>query len=200
MQKRMQQLIARGASPQEMADFVRSRTEEAYEHHRRTAMIGMAIGAAVLVFMSLATFAAAASALLSNAGSSAALSTAGGLGVASLVTGIVGALLARNALALRPPPKELATTGIGARLTVRDYRQASGGFQLQSNGSSVAFQRVAIDLDVAPAEGAPYTVTVREHLAMGAFMKLAPGAKRTGYVDRARPDRIFIDWQAGSGA
>ncbi len=200
MQKRMQQLIARGASPQEMADFARSRTEEAYEHHRRTALIGMAIGAMVLVFMSLATFVAAASALLSNAGSSAALGTAGGLGVASLVTGIVGALLTRNALALRPPPRELATTGIAARLTVRDYRQASGGFRLQSNGSSVSFQRVAIDLDVAPAEGAPYTVTVREYLAMGAFMKLAPGAKLVGYVDRARPDRIFIDWQAPAGA
>ncbi len=46
----------------------------------------------------------------------------------------------------------------------------------------------------------PYTVTVREYLAMGAFMKLAPGAKLVGYVDRARPDRIFIDWRAPAGA
>ncbi len=196
MQKRMQQMIARGASGQELADFAQDIAEESHDASQRTALTMATVGAAVLALVSLATLAGAVSALVSNTGSSEALGTAVGLGVTSLVTGIFGALLTRNALALRLPPKELATTGVAARLTVRDYRKAPGGFRLQSNGSSVDFQRVAIDLDVTPAEGAPYTVTVREYMSGRAYVKLAPGAKLVGYIDRARPDRIFIDWRA----
>lgn len=199
MQKQMQQLIARGASPQEMADFAEGIAEASYADSRRTALVGTAIGAALCVMFSVGTLAGALSALLSNGGSSASLSTAAGLGLTALVLGAFGAVLTRNAFALRPPPKELVTTGVPARIVVRDYRQAPGGFQLRTGGQggpSVSFQRVALDLDVTPAEGAPYQVTVREYLAMRAFVKLAQGAKLSGYVDRAKPDRIFIDWRA----
>lgn len=195
-QKQMQQLIARGASGQEIADFAESMAEEAHDDARRSALVGTAIGAAVCSLFTAGSLVGALGALVSNGGSSASLGTAGGLGLAALVTGIFAAILTRNALALRAPPKELVTAGVPARLVVRDYRQASGGFRLQSNGSSVNFQRVAIDLDVAPAEGAPYQVTVREYLAGRAYVKLAPGAKLVGYIDRTRPERIFIDWRA----
>ncbi len=199
MQKKMQQLIARGASGQELADFAEDIAERAHDDSQRTALVMAAVGAVVLSVVSLAALVGAISTLLSRSGSSDALGTAAGFGVMALVMGLFGALLTRNALALRLPPRELAKTGIAARLTIRDYRQAPGGFRLQSNGSSVNFQRVAIDLDVAPAEGAPYTVTVREYLAGRAYVKLAPGAKLVGYIDRARPDRIFIDWRARTG-
>ncbi|MDB4929805.1 MAG: hypothetical protein JWM10_2289, partial [Myxococcaceae bacterium] len=117
-------------------------------------------------------------------------------GVSAVLCGVFGLLLARNAAALRPPPRELAASGIPARLTVRDYRSAPGGFNVRTNSSSVQFQRVELDLDVSPAEGAPYRVSVREYLAGRAFVKLAPGAVVAGYVDRADPARIFIDWRA----
>lgn len=197
--KQLQQLIARGASAQEMADFSEGLAEAAHDDARSSALVGTAIGAVVCALFCGGTLVSALSALLSNGGSSASLGTAAGLGLAALVTGLFGAVLTRNAFALRSPPRELATTGIPARLVVRDYREAPGGFRLRSggeSGSSVAFQRVALDLDVTPAEGAPYQVTVREYLTGRAFVKLAQGAKLTGYVDRAKPDRIFIDWRA----
>lgn len=194
VQKRMAQLRAQGASGQEIADYAEEIAAEAHESARRTARGTYGVGAAVALVMAVGLLAAGVSALL-GAGAVPG-GTAAGFGVGALVMGIFTALLTRNVLALRPPPKELVTTGVPARLQVRDYRHAPGGFRLQSNGSSVDFRRVAIDLDVSPAEGAPYQVTVREYLAGRAFVKLAPNATLVGYVDRTDPARIFIDWRA----
>ena len=193
MQKRMQALTAGGASPQKMADFAEDLAEQAHESARRTARVTYGVIAVMLVVFVVGAAAGTAGALLA---SPPQLGVAAGTSVAALFLAGFAALLVRNFLALRPPPKELAASGVPARLTVRDYRTAPGGFRLQTGSSEVDFTRVAIDLDVAPAEGAAYAVTVREYLTARAFVKLSPGATLSGYVDRADPGRIFIDWRA----
>jgi hypothetical protein len=193
LQKRIQQMTSGGASPQQMADFAEDLAAQAHDDARRGARIGLGVGAAVLLAMAAGTGAGAISAALVTP---FVVGTVAALGVSALICGVFGAMLGRTALALRPPPRELVASGIPARLTVRDYRSAPGGISVRTSGSSVQLQRVELDLDVRPAEGAPYQVSVREYLAGRAFVKLAPGAVVAGYVDRADPARIFIDWRA----
>jgi hypothetical protein len=193
LQKRIQQMTSGGASPQQMADFAEDLAAQAHEDARRSARVAMGVVAAVLLAMAAGAGVGALSAAL---GKSVEVGAVAGLAVSALVCGAFGLLLARNFMALRPPPRELAASGVPARLTVRDYRRAPGGFSVRTNSSSTQFQRVELDLDVSPAEGAPYSVSVREYLTGRAFVKLAPGAVVAGYVDRADPARIYIDWRA----
>lgn len=192
MQKRIQQMAA-GGDPQQMADFAEGLVAQAYDDARRSARVAAAVMIPVLGTMALG---AALGALSLAFGANPELGQAAGVGVVAAALAVVTGAMVRNFLALRPPPRELVASGIPARLTVRDYRTAPGGFRLRAGGSSVDFTRVAIDLDVAPAEGPPYAVTVREYLTGRAFVELAPGAVVAGYVDRADPGRIFIDWRA----
>ena len=195
MQKRIQQMTAGGAGAQPLADLAEDLVEQAYDDARRSARVASGVMAGVLAALAGGLGLAALSAALDNAGASASLGVSAALGVAAALLGVSALVLGRNFLALRPPPRELVASGIPARLTVRDYRSAPGGFRLRSTSSSVDFTRVALDLDVAPAGGAAYAVTVRQYLAGRAFSQLAPGATLAGYVDRADPARIFIDWR-----
>lgn len=189
-----------GASGQQVADFAEDLVEQSYEGARRTARVASGVVAGVLAVVAGGALLAALGSTLGSPTAPPDLKVAAVLGLVAVVVAAFAAVLGRNFRALRPPPRELATTGVPARLTVRDYRSAPGGFRLRSNSSSVDFTRVAIDLDVLPAGGAAYTVTVREYLTGRAFVKLSPGATLAGYVDRADPRRVFIDWRARGAA
>ena len=202
LQKRIQQMTAGGAGAQQMADFAEDLVAQAHESARRSARVAMGLASMVFVVIAGAAGLGALGAALRTPGSPPDLGSAAGLGVAAVLTALVGAMFVRNTRALGPPPRELVAAGVPARLTVRDYRRAPGGFGLRTNSSRVDFERVAIDLDVVTAEGAAYATTVREYLVGRAFVQLAVGATLVGYVDRTNPQRIFIDWRArrGSGA
>jgi hypothetical protein len=196
MHKRVQQMQAGGASGQQIADFAEDLVAQTHEGARRSARAANGIMAVVLGGMAVAAGLAAIGAARGADGTTGSGDTAFAAGFGALVLAGFAAVLARNFFALRPPPRELVASGVPARLTVRDYRSAPGGFRMRSDSSSVDFTRVAIDLDVAPSEGAPYAVTVREYLTGRAFVSLKQGAVLRGYVDRTRPGRIFIDWRA----
>ena len=196
LQKQFQRMRAGGGDGRQMADLAEEMAAEAFEGARRSARVVSAVMTVMLGGMSAgAAFGAVSGAL----GGGQGLAQAAVAGVVSLVLAGFAGLMVRNFLALSPPPRELVASGQPARLTVRDYRSAPGSMQVTDNGSRVNLQRVALDLEVAPDGGAPYTVTVREYLSGRAFVKLAPGAVLAGYVDRADPGRVYIDWRARAG-
>lgn len=112
-----------------------------------------------------------------------------GLGV--LLLGLC-AFLAKMFFAVTPPPRELTGTGLPARAVVEDYRSAFGSFGVGKEHSQRSITRVAIDLAVTPSAGAPYRVTISQHLPGHAFSQLTVGKEVDAFIDRSKPDRIYL--------
>lgn len=190
------QLQARVAAGHGVKELVQGFADQAHDRARmgariNSAVMGVSLSAFAVVLLALAA-GSAAGALNETPNLTGAL----GFTLGALVAGAAGGWGLFLFMALRPAPRELIASGAPARLTVRDYRSARGSFTQQTRSGSFSFQRVAIDLDVQPSEGPAYSVTVYEYPPMSGLGALRPGAALRGYVDRAKPSRVYIDWAA----
>lgn len=117
-------------------------------------------------------------------------------GVGALMCGGFAVMLLRMAAAMRRP-SELAQTGIAATAVFEEV--VGGGVSIQVANTTmegnVSQTRMRMQIEV---EGkGPYAVEVTDFLPMEAYGRLVRGTRFTAYVDRARPQRVLIDWGAG---
>lgn len=114
-------------------------------------------------------------------------------GVALLT--LFATLTLRSARSLRRP-EHLATEGIAA---VAVFERVVGmGVNIKVSSSSmqgnVAQTRMRVRIEGTPR--GPYTTEVADVIPTAAYGRLVPGTRLRAYVDRARPDRVLIDWSA----
>ncbi|MEZ4407833.1 MAG: hypothetical protein R3A52_15365 [Polyangiales bacterium] len=189
------QLQARVASGQGVAEFVRGVADEAHARARTGARVNAVVMGLMLSLFALGLLGAAVGAATGALGG-ANLAAAAGLTLGALAVGFGAGYALFLFGALRPPPSGIAATGVPVRLTVRDYRSARGSFTLENRAGSFSFQRVAIDVDVQPSEGAPFSATLYEYPPMQGLGALRAGAVLRGYADRANPAKVYVDWSA----
>lgn len=190
------QLQARLASGHGVKELVRGVADEAHARARTGARVNAVVMGVMLSLFALGLLATAAGAATGTLGWAQNLAAAAGLTLGALAVGLGAGYALFLFGALRSPPKGIAVTGVPVRLTVRDYRSARGSFALENRSGSFSFQRVAIDVDVQPSEGAPFSATLYEYPPMQGLGALRAGAVLRGYADRARPSRVYIDWSA----
>lgn len=108
---------------------------------------------------------------------------------------LFAALSLRSALSLRRP-EHLAREGLAAVAVFE--RVVGAGVNIRVSSSSmqgnVMQSRVRVRIEGTPR--GPYTTEVCDVIPVGAHGRLVPGARLRAFVDRARPDRVLIDWNA----
>jgi hypothetical protein len=164
----------------------RARSEQARQRAIATARVTSTVFGALLALGAVA-------AVVVGAMGRAPLPAAG---VGALMGGGFAVMLLRMAAAMRRP-SELAQTGIAATAVFEEV--VGGGVSLQVANASmqgtVSQTRVRMQVEV---EGrGPYAVEVTDFLPMEAYGRLVRGTRFAAYVDRARPQRVLIDWEAG---
>lgn len=186
IKKRMDAARARGGAG-EMIAMVREMEAMQFESDLRWTRIGYVVGAVITLGAGVALV----------AGGLSFLSVPGdGPGLSMLVAGafalVFGSAFVFAAWAFAPPPTDLRGTGIPAKVTIEDFRSAFGSLSVGSTDNKRQVPRVAIDLQVSPSEGAPYRVTIKQHVSGSDLVAIQIGATFEAFVDRTRPERILV--------
>lgn len=186
MKKRIEAAVARGDTG-EMVSMMRDVRAKQFASDVTTARIGFGVGVVLTALFG---------GVLAYVGVEALLQSNDGPGVGLLLGGVVllaiSGGLGAMAVSISPPPTELAHSGVPAKATIEDYRSAFGSFSVGGEGNSRSVSRIAIDLAVSPSVGAPYRVTIKQHLSTADIAALKVGSTVDAFVDRTRPDRILL--------
>ena len=115
--------------------------------------------------------------------------------VCAVMCGGFGAMMLRNALAMRRPT-ELARTGVAAVATLEEVLGSGVSIRVKNSAmeGNVSQTRMRMRID-APGK-TPYTVEVTDFLPTEAYGRLVPGTRFAAHVDPARPARVLVDWSA----
>lgn len=91
-------------------------------------------------------------------------------------------------------PEHLATEGLPAVAVFERVVGAGVNIKVASSSmqGNVMQTRVRVRIEGTPR--GPYTAEVCDVIPGGAYGRLVPGTRFRAYVDRARPDRVLLDW------
>lgn len=112
-----------------------------------------------------------------------------------VILAVCSALTMRTYLSLRRP-EHLAREGIPAVAVFE--RVVGGGVRIHVSSSSMegTVSQTRMRFTIEGAERPAYTVEVTDLIPSAAYGRLVAGNRVRAYVDRARPDRVLLDWNA----
>ncbi|MEZ4392010.1 MAG: hypothetical protein R3A48_13010 [Polyangiales bacterium] len=112
-----------------------------------------------------------------------------------VILAVCSALTLRTSLSLRRP-EHLAQEGIPAVAIFE--RVVGSGVRINVSSSTMegTVSQTRMRFKIEGAERPAYTVDVTDLVPSGAHGRLVAGSRVRAYVDRARPDRVLLDWSA----
>lgn len=109
--------------------------------------------------------------------------------------GFFAVMLLRTLTSMRRP-EHLAREGIAAVAVFERVVGTGANLRVSSSSMEGNVSQTRMRLRIEGTPRGAYTTEVTDFVPTAAYGRLVPGTRLRVFVDRARPDRVLIDWNA----